>query len=340
MTRIFAGALLLALAACSSGSDTQNKAPEPAALVKLAQVGSGPVMQSVTIYGSAQNDATNQRTLTAPAEAIVAHFAVPEGDPVKKGQLVAQLASSPTTELDIATAKASAQSDKLAYERAKRLRADGLVSDAEVESARAAAQSSGATVASLSGRAGSLSLRAPVAGYVQTYPVAEGQLVAAGTAVATIAQAGDLRARFGVDPSIARQLSRGGSLDIQRGPGRPPITAPIISIDPVVDPATRLASVFTRIPGSAGIGAGEPLRAKVTTETSGTGPSIPYAALLNEGGQPFVYTVSNGVAHRQDVTVGATNGSMVAITGGLKPGAAVVVAGGTALEDGMKVRTK
>ncbi|WP_420606387.1 efflux RND transporter periplasmic adaptor subunit [Novosphingopyxis sp.] len=340
MTRIFAGALLLALAACSSGSDTQDKAPEPAALVKLAQVGSGPVEQSVTIYGAAQNDATNQRTLTAPAEAIVAHFVVAEGDPVKKGQLVAQLSPSPTTRLDIATAKAGAQSDKLAYERAKRLRADGLVSDAEVESARAAAQSSGATVASLSGRAGSLSLRAPVAGYVQTYPVAEGQLVAAGTAVATIAQAGDLRARFGIDPAIARQLARGGSIDIQRGPGLPPITAPIVSVDPVVDPATRLASLFTRIPGSAGIGAGEPLRANVTTETSGTGPSIPYAALLNEGGQPYVYTVSDDVAHRQDVTVGATDGSMVAITGGLRPGAMVVVAGGTALEDGMKVRTK
>ena len=342
MNRFYAAAAaLLALAGCSGSSSTDPSAdePVPAALVKLAPVRTGAVAQSVTIYGTAQNDATNQRTLNAPAEAIVAHFAVPEGNPVKRGQLVVQLSPSPTTKLDIATARAAARTDQLAYERAKRLRADGLVSDAEVESTRAAAQSSGATVASLSGRAGSLSLRAPAAGYIEAYPVSEGELVAAGATVARISRAGELRARFGVDPSLARQLSRGGSLDILRGNGLPPITVPIVSIDPVVDPATRLASVFTRIPASAGIGAGEPLHASVTAETSETGPSIPYAALLNEGGQPYVYIVSGGVAHRQEVTVGASDGSSVAVAG-LKPGAQVVVEGGTALEDGMKVRTK
>ena len=82
------------------------------------------------------------------------------------------------------------------------------------------------------------------------------------------------------------------------------------------------------------------MRANVTTQASGAGPRIPYGALLNEGGQPYVYTVSGGVAHRHEVEVGATNESMVAITRGLESGAMVVVAGGTALEDGMKVRIK
>ena len=332
--------VFLTLAACSSGSTQKNNAPAPTALVKLAPVTSGSVAQMITIYGAAQNDATNQRTLTAPAEALVSRFVVPQGNPVRKGQLVVQLSPSPTTRLDVANARAAATTAQLAYERAKRLRNDGLVSDAEVESARAAAQTSQATVSSLSGRAGSLSLTAPVSGYVESYPVGEGQLVAAGTSVAMIAQAGDLRARFGIDSALARQISRGGSLDLLRGPDQPPLTVPIISVNPVVDPATRLASIYTRIPASAGIGAGEPLRAKVTIQTPDIGPSVPYKALLNEGGQPYVYIVSQGVAHRQDVTVGASNGSRVAITKGLSSGAKVVVQGGTALEDGMKVRTK
>ncbi len=332
--------LALSLAACSSGSDQKNNAPPPSALVKLAPVTSGSVAQMITIYGAAQNDATNQRTLTAPAEALVSRFVVPQGDAVRKGQLIVQLSPSPTTKLDIANARAAATTAQLAFARAKRLRNDGLVSDAEVESARAAAQSSGATVASLSGRAGALSLTAPVSGFVESYPVSEGQLVAAGTAVAVISKAGDLRARFGLDPALARSISPGGSLDIIRDPGLPPITVPIISIDPIVDLATRLAAIFTRIPASAGIGAGEPLRAQVTTKADGTGLTVPYAALLNDGGQPYVYVVANGTAHRQDVTVGATDGTRVAISGGLKPGAQVVIQGGIALEDGMKVRTK
>ena len=46
------------------------------------------------------------------------------------------------------------------------------------------------------------------------------------------------------------------------------------------------------------------------------------------------------MAHRHDVTVGAANDKRVAITKGVSTGDKVVTAGGTGVEDGMKVRTK
>ncbi|PTS90786.1 efflux RND transporter periplasmic adaptor subunit, partial [Sphingomonas sp. HMWF008] len=64
------------------------------------------------------------------------------------------------------------------------------------------------------------------------------------------------------------------------------------------------------------------------------------AALLDDGGQAYVYVVTGGVAHRRDITVGAPRGDRVAVSGAVLAGEAVVVAGGTAVEDGMKVRTK
>jgi membrane fusion protein (multidrug efflux system) len=68
--------------------------------------------------------------------------------------------------------------------------------------------------------------------------------------------------------------------------------------------------------------------------------TIPYAALLDDGGQPYVYVVAGGIAHRHDVTTGATSGDRIAITKGVSAGDQIVTQGGTALEDGMKVRTK
>ena len=53
-----------------------------------------------------------------------------------------------------------------------------------------------------------------------------------------------------------------------------------------------------------------------------------------------MFVVARGVAHRRDVGVGATEGDRVAITKGVRPGELVVTQGGTAIDDGMKVRTK
>ena len=71
-----------------------------------------------------------------------------------------------------------------------------------------------------------------------------------------------------------------------------------------------------------------------------SGLTIPYAALLDDGGQPFVYVAKDGVAHRHDVETGPATGDRIAIIKGISVNDQVVTQGGTALEDGMKVRTK
>lgn len=332
--------VMAALAACSSGGGSTDQSPAPAALVKLAPAQRGSVAETVDIYGSAQNDANNQGILSAPAEAIVAQIVIPEGSPVRRGQVVLRLSPSPATRLEIANAASAATAAQQALARARRLRADGLVSDAEVESARAAAQSSSATASSLSSRAGALALRAPVSGYVQPFPVSPGDLVTAGTQVASIARDGDLRGRFGIDPELARRVAPGASLRILGPDNGPPLTVPVLSVDPVVNPQTRLAAIFVSIPASANIGAGESLRGQVVLSSVNDVLTVPYAALLDDGGQPYVYSVENGVTHRRDIVVGAISNDRVAILSGLPNGAQVVVEGGTALEDGMTVRTQ
>lgn len=67
---------------------------------------------------------------------------------------------------------------------------------------------------------------------------------------------------------------------------------------------------------------------------------VPYSAVLDDGGQPFVFVVTKGVAHRRDVRLGASNGVTISVASGIALGDQVVIEGGTALEDGMKVRTK
>ncbi|MEO7689460.1 MAG: efflux RND transporter periplasmic adaptor subunit [Sphingomonas sp.] len=331
-------AALLLLAACS-GSPDEEKAPAPTALVSLARVEQGAVNRRVTLYGAAEGGSASKRVLTSPAAAIVARIVAPAGTKVGRGQIVAILTPAADTSLELAKASGDARAADAALARAERLRADGLVSNAEVETARAAARSADATRASLSGRAAGLVLRAPVGGFVDSIVANPGDAVQAGATVATIAEPGDVRARFGVDPGLAAAIHPGDGLRIMR-PGGGSVEVPVLSVATVVDPQTRLASLFAAIPAGSGIGVGETLKGDVSISGQGDTLAIPYAALLDDGGQSYVFTVSGGTAHRRDVTIGPVAGDRVAIVKGLSAGDQVVTQGGTALEDGMKVRTK
>jgi RND family efflux transporter MFP subunit len=332
--------LAILLAACGSGEDATDEA-KPVALVALAPAQSGAVDETLTVYGAVEAGAMGKHVLAAPAEATVVAIEAPVGTAVRAGQVVVRLAPSPTSRLDYTKAGTDAAAAQAAYARAQRLRADGLASDADVETARAAAQTAGATRASLGARNGALTLRAPTAGFVETVASAPGDLVAPGTAVASIAGSGNLRARFGIDPALATRIHPGMVIRVTP-PSGVQFSAPVVSVDPVVDPSTRLAALFITVPAGAGIGANAALNGQLSLGGTATGAAltIPYAALLDDAGQPYVFVVAGGVAHRHDVEIGPVSGDRIVIVKGVKPGEKVVTEGGTALEDGMKVRTK
>lgn len=333
-------AAALMLGACSSGASQEGATTAPVALVKLAQAEPAAVQEMVTLYGTVEAGAGGNATLSAPQEAVVASIAAPVGSAVARGQVVVRLAPSAASRLDLTKAASDARAAHLAYERMQRLKADGLVSNAELESARAAAQSSAATRQSLAARTSALVLRAPLPGYVQTISASPGSLVPAGSVVATIAGSGDLRGRLGIDPANARRIPQNGLVRITPSAGGAALSAPILSVDPTVDPQTRLASLFVRIPAAAGVGAGAPLTAELELPAAGSAPTIPYSALLDDAGQAYVYVARGGKALRRNVTTGANDGHRVVIQTGLRAGDAVVVEGVTALEDGMKIRTR
>lgn len=327
----------LCLGGCQSSTDTAATA-DPVATIDVAAVTTGDIDEKITLYGAAEANGAGKYILSAPMEAIVQAIDAPVGSRVSRGQVLVRLSPSPTARLDLATASANANAADLAHARARRLRADGLVSDAEVETARAAKQTADAARASLATRNGALVLRAPASGTVEVVGASAGELVAAGATIVSLVKEGDLRARFGVDPAIARRIPAGSYVEVTAAGSKASFNVPVASVDNVVDPVTKLASVYVRIPNERGVGAGESLTGRVSLGNITGGIAIPYAALLDDGGQPFVFTVINNIAKRRDIVVGPRTGDRISVASGLKAGEHVATVGVTALEDGMKVR--
>ena len=330
---------LLQLAACSS---TPDKAPEPAVLVSVARAAQGQVGEQITLYGVVEAGSESELTLSAPSEAIVRAIASPAGSAVGANSVVVELMPSPQSALDRTKAASDAAAADSAYARAQRLKADGLLGNGEVDAARAVAQAADATRNSLGQRAGSLRLHARTSGVVNAILVKPGDLVAAGAPIARIAKGGDTRVRFGVDPGLARKIAQGSSLVIQPMGGGMELSLGVTGVDSVVDPVTRLAAVFANIPASARLAVGESIKGVLSVRgaAASDGITIPYAAVQDEGGVPFVFVVVNGVAHKHEVKLGSQGGDTVLVLAGVAAGDMLVTQGGTAVEDGMKVRVK
>ena len=339
MIRTLPLAALLLLAGCGGGAEQPAMnvdAQAPVADVRVAVATLGATADTITAYGVTEAGPGNDRSVVTPGEAIVGQVLAPTGTAVSAGQAIVTLTPSRTSRLDAIKAASEARVADAALGRALRLRRDGLVGDAEVEAARAAAATAQATVASVGG--GTMTLRAPVGGIVQALTARPGDQIAAGATVATIIGRGDVRARFGVDPAIAPRLRVGQLVQVQLLDGSVAVSAPIVGVDPTVDTMTRLASVFVKIPGGISRSPGEPVRATLRVGATASSITVPYAALLDDGGRSYVFVVGNGVARSVDVSPGSSSGDRIQILRGLNPGDRVVVEGGTALENGMKVR--
>lgn len=331
----------LLLAACVQPDTNEAGATPASALVTLATAERGAVAQAITVYGQVEAGSDSQRMLAAPVEAVVAAIDAPAGSRVRQGQRIVRLQPSPATTAQWQSVLAEARAAQDALARNQRLRGDGLAGQAEVEAAQARLTTAEAQRSMLQARLAQLDLRAPTAGDVQRVLVNVGDLLAPGTPVASLAADGAGVARFGIDPAQIGSLQVGAPVQVQPLDGRPPFAANVRSVSRAIDPQTRLAAFLVDIPAGNAPSPGQPLTAQVANANDRAAVVVPYAALLDDGGQPYVYVVAgDGTAHRRDVRVGPTDARQAAILAGVHAGEQVVVAGGTALEDGLKVRTR
>ena len=331
--------LCILVIGCSRAEDSGNSgdSSNPVANVRTTLASAGGAAETITAYGVAEQAAGNEHGLTTQAEATLTRVAAQTGTSVSAGQIIAILTPSASTRLDLDKSASDAKSAQDAFAREVRLRHDGLASDADVNSARATFQNATEALQAARSRSSTLVLRAPVAGTVQSFSAKPGDLIPAGTTVATIGTRGALRVHFGVDPSIAVRVRSGEPVSISAINSTLTTMARVVGVDPQVDPATHLASIYTGLPVAQGIGPGQPVRGSITVAGAFPGVLIPYAALMDDGGHSYVFVVDKNVAKKRDVRLGNSSGDTVQILSGLQPNERVVVQGVTALDDGMKI---
>ncbi|MBE9157466.1 efflux RND transporter periplasmic adaptor subunit [Nodosilinea sp. LEGE 06152] len=213
---------------------------------------------------------------------------------------------------------------------------------AEVESAQAGVRSQQAAIERLQTQLSQTTVRAPVAGVVAERLATVGDVSSPGTPIVTLIQNNQLELAGEVPQAQLNQVAIGAPVAITSNTdSRIQLQGTVASIDPVVDAATRVATVNISLPTSELLKPGMFLRGAITT-SSRQGLTIPAAALqpqpdgdtqvfvLGEGNQVTARTVEVG----NRITAGGDAVARVEILQGLQAGEQVVTSGVGFLQDG------
>lgn len=262
-------------------------------------------------------------TITATSSGIVT-FTRPltEGAAVAKGQTIATISSRGFVDGDpAARAKIELETAERNYRRAEALAVDNIVSQKDLDEARQRYES--ARTANTSGAAIS-----PIAGYIATILVDQGEYAAAGQAIATVVDNTKMHLRAEVPERYFAAL--------------PEITTANFKTpyDDTVRHAGKLLSYGKSAEGGyipvtfecGGAAAGSYVEVWLSAAPRHGILSIPRTALSEEQGLYFVYTRHGDDEYfKQEVAPGADNGQRIEIISGLEPGSVVVTRGVTQL---------
>lgn len=317
----------------------------------VAAVEAGAVRGAIRVPGVVEPDAYHQVVVTPLVAGRVARVAAELGQRVRRGQVLATIASPEMSEARarVRAARAELDAHDRELERTKKLAAIGAASRQELEQAHAehTAQVSevdaararvslllgGAKDDEAAGPSDLVTVRAPIDGTVVARAANAGLNVDPAAALFTIA---DLSTVWAIADVYEQDLARVavGMPATVTVPSLPDVQLEgrVAYIDPQIAAATRTARVRVELPNPEhrlrlGMYVSVSLDAGTASSTT---PSIPRGAVQLAGDRAVVYVVDPADGHRlieRQVRLGAASEDRVAIVSGLAAGERIVVEG-------------
>ena len=325
-------------AAANPGEVVFKEANAKAVGLQTITVTPGAFTQVIRTSGQVLAAQGEESVMVATVPGVVSFGSVPftDGTAVRKGQAVLSIASNGLSEGDVAVrSKAAYEAAKLEFERMEALVADRIVSAKEFEQAKLNYANAKAAYEAVADKqtAKGVAVVAPLNGYLKNIQVKEGDYVAVGQPLATIAQSNRLMLRADVSERYYSSLPMVQSAHFKT---------------PYDEQVYRLADLRGRLLSYGRASGGDSFFVPVTFEFDNKGAilpgsfvevylltkpleqviSVPVESLIEEQGLYSVYVRLDADCYqKQPVTLGANNGVDVQILSGLKGGEAVVTKG-------------
>ena len=317
-----------------SGSKTETAGGERKAISVQGEA-IVPVTRELVKSFTGNLEGRRQAVIRAKIAEAVEKIDTREGDHVASGDPIISLDKTGPTS-NYMQAYSVYQNSEKNYNKMKYLYDQGAISESQFDGARTEYEVSHANFdAALQ----MVELRSPITGTVTSIDVAVGEYVSPGMQVATVAETGDLRMKFGVSSSDIGYISDGADVRVSVeadsllvGKGN------VIMVARSADPVTRTFEVEVEVENAGRqFKPGMFAKGDITVGTYNGIVAVPREAVINRSGKDYVFVYSGGKALQREVTLGIDFNGTSEVRSGLIPGDTLITVGQNYLEDGVPV---
>jgi membrane fusion protein, multidrug efflux system len=299
--------------------------------------------RTVTAIGSIV--AVHGVSLSADLPGVVEKIAFESGQNVHEGDLLVKLDTRQET-AQLASARAKLQLAEYDLVRIKGLHEQGIVPQADLDSADATEQQAKAGTAEIEATIARKTIRAPFTGLLGIRQINLGQYLKAGDPIVSLQSLDPIYAHFSVPQQEVPQVHVGGDVRVGAEGLTDDLTGKVTAIDATADPDTRNVQIQATLanPGHL-LRPGMFARASVMLPEKSEVVPLPSSAVLYAPYGDSVFIVETmskdgkeykGV-RQQVVKLGPSRGDQVAVLAGVKPGEEVVTSGVFKLRNGAAV---
>jgi RND family efflux transporter MFP subunit len=340
-------ALLAIVAGCNGEpSPAQSEAAAQAATpVRIAVVESTQAEDRVRAVGTL--GPRDEVRLSFKVGGIVERLSVEAGDSVRRGQSLATLRQA-EVDASLRQAAESVAKARRDLDRGRRLRADEVATEEQVQDLETAYNVAQAAESAARFNARFARIEAPVDGLVLERHAEPDELVQAGQTVLVVGATGAgwvVRVALADRDVVRVKDGDAATLRFDAFPGQR-FDGTVRRIAPAADPRTGTFEVEVEVRPAAGTRFVRGLVAQAElllppAEGVAGRAVVPVTALVDAEGstaQVFVFDAQAGVARRKQVSIGALLGDRVEVLAGLEAGEQVITDGAAWLTDGRAVR--
>ncbi len=286
-------------------------------------------------------------TVAADLPGVVDTIAFESGASVKEGDVLVRL-DTRQERAQLAAAEAQRDLSEANLRRARGLRDDQILAQADFDKAEAEAKQAEATVGEIRAAIGRKTILAPFSGILGIRQANIGQYLAAGTPIVSLQSLDPIYVNFAVPQQQVARVRQGTEVLVGVEGAAAESRGRVSAVDSVVDEATRTVQVQAtlRNPGDR-LRPGMFVQTSVVLGSPETVIALPASAVAYAPYGDSVFVVSalkapNGTDYRgvlqRFVKLGGSRGDQVAVVSGIEAGDEVVTSGVFKLRNGAAVQ--
>jgi len=320
----------------SKGEENEEEKKDEGVPVEMA----ASQLRDVPLYftGTATVEALQETSILARIAGTIETILVEEGDHIEAGQLLLQIddLEEKARLMELRVRASSLEND---FDRTKSLLKNGLTSAREYEDKKLLMEEAQAKFRVGEIRLAYTQVRAPFSGRVTLRHVDVGEYVQLNKELFGLADFDPLLVRVYLPEKEADRVSVGQSVTVIADSGtKRHYKARVRMVSPIVDTRSGTVKVTVEIREKTALRLGAFVRVQITTDVHTDALVIPNLALVEEGGETYVYRAQADSVVKVRVQIGYADESMTEILVGLKNGDRVVTVGQGGLKHGSRVR--